>query len=530
MNAPDKQQELHRCPRCNNESSLQQLKQTQYSCPKCDLELAYLNLSPAGTVQSVLGWLKSVDDVIGERYVIRKVLGKGGFATTYLVEDKILNDRKRAIKEIPSSLFDEQESQFLSKINHPPIPDITDRFSTDDMEYLVLKFGGTKTLETERERHNGQIPFTHLRKWMLQLCDVMSYLHAMDPPIIHRDLKPANILLDDHDRIMLIDFGLAKESRPSEHTHLLACATSHGFSSPEQSMSTGTDQRSDIYSLGATLYALLTGVIPASANDRLVHGKKIVPPSQLASNIPPALEKNLLRALELNPDNRQQSIDELAAVFDALESPDSTSRRGQTTLIDPSTKPHQTVSTAGIKLPKSQTKKTTAHTVASQPAAATLDQTKPGNKSGLLISAGVLLLSLALGLGWYFMAKDTGKPSSVDDLEKQMATSPKQSSEPSVITTPDATQSSDIDNPFLSNLKNDGKGTAGSIIKQQIEKEKAQIRPVVKQAARPNPVAVATAKRKTMTTTAAKPRQKPVAKAKRKPKFTIIHKGTTKID
>ena len=525
MNDQDKQQELHCCPRCNNESSLLQLEKTQYSCPECDLELAYLNLSPAGTVQSVLGWLKSVGDVIGERYVIRKVLGKGGFATTYLVEDKILNDRKRAIKEIPASLFDEQESQFLSKINHPAIPDITDRFSTEEMEYLVLKFGGSKTLETERERHNGQIPFTNLRKWMLQLCDVMSYLHTLDPPIIHRDLKPANILLDDHDRIMLIDFGLAKESRPSEHTHLLACATSHGFSSPEQAMSTGTDQRSDIYSLGATLYALLTGVTPASANDRLVQGKTIVPPSQLASNIPPALEKTIFRALELNPDSRQQSIDELAGVFDALESPDSPSRRGQTTLIDPNTQPNHSVSTTGIKLPKSATKKIAPYAVASQPVAV-VAPAKSGNKTGLLIATGVLVISLALGVGWYFMPRDVGQ-SSPDNLENQMADKSKQQIDPSEMTAPETTQSSDIENPFLSNLKMDNKGTAGGIIKQQMEKERTQPRPVVKQAARLGPVAVTTAQRKIIP--AAKPRPKPVAKAKRKPKFTIIHKGTTRV-
>ncbi len=528
MNTPEKHQELHRCPRCNNESSLQQLEQTQYRCHECELELAYLNLSPAGTVQSVLGWLKSVGDVIGERYVIRKVLGKGGFATTYLVEDKILNDRKRAIKEIPTSLFDEQELQFLSKINHPAIPDITDRFSTDEMEYLVLKFGGSKTLETERERHNGQIPFTNLRKWTLQLCDVMSYLHALDPPIIHRDLKPANILLDDYDRIMLIDFGLAKESRPSEHTHLLACATSHGFSSPEQAMSTGTDQRSDIYSLGATLYALLTGVIPASANDRLMHGKMIVPPSQLASNIPPALEKNLLRALELNPDNRQQSIDELAAVIDALESSDSISRRGQTTLIDPSSRPHQTVSTTGIKLPKSQTKKTTAHAVANQHDISDSTQVKKGNRTGLLIVAGVLVFSLVLGLGWFLMP--AGKEPPVNNLNNQATTSPGQSTDPLIGTTSDTTQSSvKAKNPFLSNLKKDNKGTAGNIIKQHIDQEKAQPRAVVKSGINPDPVNVTSAQT-AKTIPAPKPRQKQVTKAKSssKPKFTIIHKGTTK--
>jgi serine/threonine-protein kinase len=111
---------------------------------------------------------------------------------------------------------------------------------------------------------------------MRQLCEVLTYLHTREPPIIHRDLKPENILLDEHERIMLIDFGIAKQSVASELTRTLGRAASHGFSPPEQAMGTGTDQRSDIYSLAATIYFVLTGVVPPAAHER-VSGHELVP-------------------------------------------------------------------------------------------------------------------------------------------------------------------------------------------------------------------------------------------------------------
>lgn len=310
---------MHVCPKCETANAIDQLSQREYRCAKCDFELAYLDLAVTGGIRGVFGWLRSVGDTIQGRYRIKSVLGKGGFGATYLVEDLKLNGKRRAIKEVPELMFDEYETQLLSRLNHPSIPDITDRTTADGMVYLVLEFGGTRTLASERKRLGGKIPLHTLLPWMRQLCDVLDYLHTQTPPIIHRDLKPENILLDDADRIMLIDFGIAKESAPDTLTRALGRAATHGFSPPEQAMGTGTDERSDIYAMGATLYFLVTGTMPPAAHER-VAGKEVVAPSQFVPDISSALEKAVLRALNLNVNHRQQSVREFSrAALDSLD-------------------------------------------------------------------------------------------------------------------------------------------------------------------------------------------------------------------
>jgi hypothetical protein len=278
------------------------------------MELAHVETAPSGKVRLVVGWLRCPGDVIGERYRVTQALGKGGFAATYLVEDQRLEGKRRALKEIPEGLYDEFETSLLSRMHHPAIPDISDRFEQDGMFYLVLEFGGHRTLEDERRRCGGRVPMARLAPWMNQLCDVLSYLHAQDPPVIHRDLKPANILLDENDHVMLVDFGIAKESDTSLMTRTLARSSSSGFSPPEQALGGGTDERSDVYALGATLYVLLTGSLPPSAHER-VAGAELPGASTQNPDVPPALEAEIERAMNLNINRRHGSIAELARAF-----------------------------------------------------------------------------------------------------------------------------------------------------------------------------------------------------------------------
>ncbi len=308
--------ETYTCPRCGSAVTRGLLAESNYICRRCSLEVAYLELAPNGTVRSVIGWLQTIGTLLHDRYRITGILGKGGFAATYLVQDTLLRNKARALKEVPAVQYDEEETDLLSRLHHPAIPDITDRFEVGGMKYLVLEFGGNRTLETERRAEGGTIPVPKLLPWMRELCEVLAYLHGQDPPIVHRDLKPENILLDERDHIMLIDFGIAKESGGFAETRVLARSASYGFSPPEQILSTGTDQRSDVYALGATMYALLTGKVPLAAHER-VAGGELAPPRALNPSIPPALDAAIMQALELNMNRRQQSIAEFSAVLDS---------------------------------------------------------------------------------------------------------------------------------------------------------------------------------------------------------------------
>lgn len=305
---------LRICPRCGATDTQDLIEQACYHCRRCAFELAHLELFPSGGVRRVIGWLRAPGDVVGGRYRVRSVLGKGGYAATYLVEDMLLAGKRRALKEIPDQCYDEQESQLLGCLQHDGIPDITDRLETDGMVYLVLEFGGTQTLDSERRRGGGCVPVERVAAWMIQVCDVLEYLHGQTPPIVHRDLKPANLLLDEHDRVMLVDFGIAKASLGAEGTRTLARAGTHGFSPPEQVLGNGTDARSDVYALGATMYALLTGTVPPPAHERLT-GSRLVPPRVLRASIPADLERLILWCLELRPGHRPQSIHHMRTAF-----------------------------------------------------------------------------------------------------------------------------------------------------------------------------------------------------------------------
>ncbi|MGR8998498.1 MAG: protein kinase domain-containing protein [Gammaproteobacteria bacterium] len=313
------QPELHVCPACGTANELVTLASSEYRCSQCNLELAHLDVAANGVIRGIFGWLRGAGDTIENRYQVKSVLGKGGFGATYLVEDLRLSGKRRAIKEVPELLFDEYETTLLSRLNHPSIPDIIDRCVVDGMVCLVLEFGGSRTLGGERKQYpERRIPQVKLLPWMRQLCEVLIYLHSQDPPIIHRDLKPDNILLDENGRIMLIDFGIAKESKPATMTRTLGRAATHGFSPPEQAMGTGTDERSDIYALAATLYALLTGENPPAAHER-VAGKELVPPSQIVPGISPQLEAAILQALSLNVNHRQQTMKEFSQALEVVD-------------------------------------------------------------------------------------------------------------------------------------------------------------------------------------------------------------------
>ena len=396
-----------RCPKCQALNLIAELPQRDYRCGDCGLELAHLDLTIHGTIRGITGWLLDVDTLVNDRYRIDSVLGKGGFGVTYLVDDRRLHNKRRALKEIPEALFDEHETRLLGRLSHPAIPDITDRFSERGMVYLVLEFGGNRTLRIEQAQRGGRIPLFVLLPWMHQLCDVLHYLHEQTPPIIHRDLKPDNVLLDENGRIMLIDFGIAKDSTPDTATRTLGRAASQGFSPPEQVLGTGTDVRSDVYALGAILYNLLTNTMPPAAHERVV-GKTIIPLSHILPEIPPLLDAAVMKALELNINLRQQSIGELAQILDLVQSGGvgtaTVSIAGVTETLSPS-QPGAAVHLPSVQIPSSRSSAglASASVRLGQPPTA---GPEPSSRPWIAILAGLgIPILLALAGFWYWQSQ-----------------------------------------------------------------------------------------------------------------------------
>ncbi|MDQ7823654.1 MAG: serine/threonine-protein kinase [Candidatus Eremiobacteraeota bacterium] len=259
-------------------------------------------------------------EVIAGRYRVRKLLGEGGTGNVYLVDDLTAQGVQWALKELISaglgagerieaqSMFD-REVAMLKSLNHPGIPKYIDSFSDGAHCYCVMEYIEGETLQSLISKRGKRYGADEILPYALQIARILAYLHESDRPVIFRDLKPSNIMVTAGGRIKLIDFGIARHflAGKKKDTYLMG---SPGFAPPEQYGKGQTDRRSDIYSLGATLYFLL------SAGD--MAGFKFVFPFLRESDpsIPPWLDRVILKCLAKDPDERFQSAGEL---IEALE-------------------------------------------------------------------------------------------------------------------------------------------------------------------------------------------------------------------
>lgn len=249
--------------------------------------------------------------IIYNRYRVVQQLGQGGFGAVYRVWDLHLK-RPYALKENLDTSPEAQrqffrEATLLSNLNHPNLTRVTDHFDIPGQgQYLVMDFVEGEDLETKLER--GPLSEHEVLPWLEQICAALTYLHRQQPPIIHRDLKPANIRITHDSRAMLVDFGIAKTYDPQARTTMGARAVTPGYSPPEQYGHGTTDARSDLYALGATLYAALTGQEPPESV-QLMLGTPLTPPRTLNSNISPVIEAAILKAMALRPEDRFQTAE-----------------------------------------------------------------------------------------------------------------------------------------------------------------------------------------------------------------------------
>jgi len=248
----------------------------------------------------------------------------------YRAEDLRLEGRQCAIKEIQLEAEAEfaaqsreqfhREASVLARLDHPNLPKVSDYFSEGGRDYLVMDFVAGRNLKEimdEARRQGRFLDEKQVLAWADQLCDALEYLHSQDPPILHRDIKPANIRLTPTGTVKLVDFGLVKFLAPDDArtiTILQGRGTVQYTPLEQYGGDTGhTDIRSDIYSLGATLYHLLTNHPPADAKQRFLKPESLLPPRSLNPRLSLRTERAILRALEMHPSNRPASIAEFRA-------------------------------------------------------------------------------------------------------------------------------------------------------------------------------------------------------------------------
>ncbi len=268
--------------------------------------------------------------VLRSRYKIIAPVGQGGMGAVYRADDLRLEGRVCAVKEVrpdpdatPEELAQAQtqfrrEAFTLARLDHPNLPKVSDTFTENQREYLVMDFVGGQDLRQvmeERRRRGRFIEEEKVLAWADQLCDALEYLHGQNPPVLHRDVKPANIKLTPGGLIKLVDFGLVKllATDDSRTVTVLQGRGTLAYTPLEQyGGDTGhTDVRSDIYSLGATLYHLLTNQPPADAKQRFLNPNALLFPRAINPRISPTTERAMLAAIAMHPDPRPSSVSEL---------------------------------------------------------------------------------------------------------------------------------------------------------------------------------------------------------------------------
>jgi len=265
--------------------------------------------------------------VLNSRYEIVRRIGGGGMGAVYLAKDRNLGDAPRAVKEMIESHLDDtqhekaiadfkRESLLLTSLEHPSIPTVYDYFYDDNSErfYLVMKFiPGSDLSSRLRKTPGGRIEEPTVTEWAIQTADVLEYLHTRRQAIIYRDLKPANLMLDsNNNRIMLIDFGIARWVNKQEKG--VTAVGTMGYAPPEL-FSGRAEPRVDIYSLGATMFHLLTGSDPQDNPLLIFDFAKNPRPRQINPGLSSEMERILMRAVEYKPEHRFQSGAEMREVL-----------------------------------------------------------------------------------------------------------------------------------------------------------------------------------------------------------------------
>ncbi len=266
-------------------------------------------------------------DILRTRYKIRRIIGHGGMGSIYLADDLRLEGRQCALKEVehdrtlPADLVRQAREQFLreatvlARLDHPNLPKVSDFFSSGGRDYLVMDFVPGKDLRTlmaEARQKSVFLDEAEVLSWASQLGDALHYLHSQKPPILHRDIKPSNLKLTPQGLLKLVDFGLVKILASEEMTITVVQGRGTALYTPLEQYGGDvghTDARSDIYAFGATLYHLLTNQAPIEARERFLQPESLLSPRQLNSALSTRVDRAILWAMSLHPDDRPQDVE-----------------------------------------------------------------------------------------------------------------------------------------------------------------------------------------------------------------------------
>ena len=268
--------------------------------------------------------------VLRRRYEILELVGQGGMGAVYKAADRRLEGRICAIKEVlpalaDNALSDEEQDQMsdqfrieasiLSRLDHPNLPKVSDYFPVRGREYLVMDFVEGRDLHeivSEQQKAGEFLSEQQVLGWAGQLLDALEYLHDQDPPVVHRDVKPSNIKVTPRGTVKLVDFGLVKvlHDDDSRTVTVVQGRGTVAYTPLEQyGGDTGyTDARSDIYSMGATLYHLLSGIPPADAKERFLRPGVLVSLRNINPAVSPRVERVVFQALAMHPNERPPNI------------------------------------------------------------------------------------------------------------------------------------------------------------------------------------------------------------------------------
>jgi len=276
-----------------------------------------------------------IGSLVGGRYLVEYLLGRGGMGAVYFARDRLAGDAPVALKSMQIEIANperqlqavqqfRQEAQLLSALDHPGLVKVHNYFWENERYYLVMTYVAGKTLLEKIRERSRPFAVDQVVEWTRQILDVLDYLHQCKPPVIFRDLKPGNLIVNQDGRLFLIDFGIARILTEGETTNaFLKGVGSPDYCPLEQYQGGGTDQRTDLYSLGATMYHLLTLRPPPLASEVALAGRPVCSPKRYNPEVNAGLESLIVKLLELRKEDRFASVTQVRAAL-------TTSHRGET--------------------------------------------------------------------------------------------------------------------------------------------------------------------------------------------------------